>query len=204
MASVFILIISLSFIYTLFLQIFSMDKKRVTLFSKSLFVASIIGALSCIVSFILYYVHIKALDNAELYGAVCDAFSIFAFPVYILSAAIVLITTTVYFIGKKSTSLIPSVCHSASLLVLLFALICASWSHYEEIPLNVYINFVGCSLSLLLMLPASLALKHHSKRLEDKDYIYNRLHRHDNRLQKAEERKRIKETKNRIKNKTKK
>lgn len=203
MAGVFTLIISLSFIYTLYLQIFSTNSKKTLIFAKALSAASIIGTVSLIVSFIVFYAHANSIDNAELYGNIRDAFNLFTYLACFNCAVIMLITITVHFIGKKTAAIIPSVCHLASLFVLLYTIIFAAMGQgFEDFALNVYFNIVGTSLSLLMLFPAALGMKRLSKNLLDKDYVYSRIHRHDEKNRKAQERKRIKETKNRIKNKT--
>ncbi len=208
MAGIFILIVSLSFIYTLYLQIFSMDSKKAAAFARALLVSSIVGFIGLIVSFIIFYVRVSAIDNADLYGNIRDSYNLFAIPMVVWSAGTLIVTTVAHFIGRKISAIVPSVCHLSSLLVLLWTLIFASLAHFDEISLNVYYNLSGCSLSLAALFPASLKIKKLSALLSDKDYVYSRLHRKDNKIKKSEERKkerqRIKETKIRIKNSTKK
>ncbi|MBR4071499.1 MAG: hypothetical protein IKK26_02980 [Clostridia bacterium] len=202
MATVFIFIVLSSFIYTLFLQRFSADAKRVKLYSKTLFIAGIAGAIGLISSFIAFYVHLKSIDNAELYETLRDAFTIFAYPICFWAAAVILITIIAYFINKKTTAIIPAVCNLTAVLSLLWTIVFASWAHFDGFAMNIYEHIIGCALSLLLMLPSSLSLKYFSGLLEDKEFIFRRKHRHDEKHKRSEERKRIRETKNRIKNKT--
>lgn len=178
-----------------------MSASKAKLLSEIFSKTSIAALAAGIISLIAYYASKSSADN-ELAGAVADAFAVFAFPVLILAVFVVLLTLAVYFTGKKMASTIPAVCHLASLLILLYTLIDASWSHYEEFPLHIYINFLGCSTSLVVLFSSSLTLSRLAKNLSDKDYIYWRKHRYDAKHKKAEERKRIKETKKRIKNKT--
>lgn len=206
MAGVFALIVTLSFGYTLYLQIFSMDSKRVSVFAKSLLITSIAGAACLVVSSIIFYVRLTSIDNAELYGNLRDVFNLFAIPACFWTAVVLVITISSHFIGKKMAAIVPTVCHLAALSVLLFTVIFASLGkNFEEgLAINVYMNLFGTFLSLISLFPASLGMKKLSKMLLDKDYVYSRLHRSDKKVKKAEERKRIKETKNRILNNTKK
>ncbi len=202
MALIFILIITFSMFYTLYIQMFSTNAAKAKLLSDIFSKASLAALAVSIISLIAYYVSKSSADN-ELAGAVGDAFAVFAFPSLILAVFVVLLTLTVHFTGKKMSGAIPAVCHLASLLILLYTLIDASWSHYEEFPLHIYINLLGCSLSVAVLFSSALTMRQLAKKLEDKDYIYWRKHRHDEKHRKAEERKRIKETKKRIKNRTK-
>jgi len=199
----FIIIVTLSFIYTLYLQMLSTSSQKVKFLSDKLKSASFTGAVGCAAALIIYYGTVKALDNEELVAAVGDAFAAYAYPACIFSAIVILLTVCVYFTGKKTTLIVPAVCHLASLLVLLYTLIFASWSHYEEFSLSLFVELLGCSLSLLIMPAASLYMARHAKRLDDKDYVAARKKRCDQRLKRAEEKQRIRETKNRIKSKTK-
>ena len=204
MVLAFILIISLSFIYTLYIQIFSTDSSQAKKISRIFFITSAIGLLSSIASFLIYYEAVHDLGNKELISAISDAFMFFAYPVCILAFFVIILTVIVHFTGKKISAVIPSVCHLASLLVLIFSLIYSSWSQYEEFSLNLYIEIIGCSISLAVLLSAAFSMSRLAKNLSDKDYVYSRLHRHDSKHKKAEERRRIKETKKRIKQNTKK
>ncbi len=204
MAAAFILIISISFIYTLYLQIFSIEQKHAMTFAKILSYGSIIGAVCLTASFILFYVRIIAIDNADLYGNIRDAFTVFAFPICFYSILVLVITTITYFVGKKTAAIIPSVCHLMSLLVLLWTIIFASWSHYDEIALNVYFNLLGSFLSLLVLLPAALEMKKLAKKLSDSQFVKQRIAKLGKNKTYAMERRRIKETKKRIKKGTKK
>ncbi len=203
MATAFILIVSISFIYTLYLQIFSMDQKRAELLSKILLASSVAGGIGLIASFIIFYVRLSAIDNVDLYDTVRNAFDLFAVPIVIWVVISVIITTITHFSGQKISRTIPSFCHLTALLVLLWTLLLAHLAHLYEISLNVYFHISGCALALATLFPAALEIKRLEKNLGDKDYIYSRLHRNDEKHKKAEERKRIIETKNRIKNKTK-
>ena len=203
MTLAFIIIITLSFIYTLYLQLLSTSSRKVRFLSDKLKWATLVGAVGCAAALIIYYGAVRALDNEELSAAIGDAFAVYALPACIFSAIVILLTVCVCFTGKKTALIVPSVCHLASLLVLLYSLIFASWSHYEEFALNMFVELLGCSLSFLMMPAASLYMARHAKRLDDKDYVAARRKRYEQRLRKAEEKQRIKETKNRIKNKTK-
>ena len=208
MAGIFALFVSLSFIYTLYLQIFSMDSKKAALFAKALSFAPLAGALCLAVSLVIYYVQINGIDNAELKAAIGDALAVYTLPAFITAGIAIFFTVAAYFTGKRTAVVVPSACHLASLLILLFTIICAAWSHYEEFALNVYVNLIGTSLSIMVMPGAALTLRRLSKNLLDKNYVHSRLHKNDHKIKKAEERKkerkRIKETKNRILNNTKK
>ena len=100
-----------------------MDSKKVLLFAKVLSASGIIGAVSLIVSFIVFYAHVSSIDNAELYSNIRDAFKLFTYLACFNCAVIMLITITVHFMGKKTAAIIPSVCHLASLFVLLYTII---------------------------------------------------------------------------------
>ena len=203
MTLLFILIITLSFIYTLYIQLLSTNSLHAATMANIFIKATGIGAIGCAISFIIYYGKIRALDNVELATAIGDAFSVFIYPACIFTAFVIVLTISVYFTGRKTAVIVPSVCHLASLFVLLYTLICSTWSHYEEFPLNTYIEVLGCCLSYLMMPAASLCMARHAKNLDDKDYVAARKKRYEQKRLKSKEKKRIRETKNRIKNSSK-
>ncbi len=204
MSLIFICIFAISFIYTLFIQFLCMEDKKARHLAVIFKYTSVAGAALSAVSFIIYYVNLLTLDNNAFFELITDTFSVFIIPTGIFAFIIIAMSLAIHFIGKKTSGAIPSVCHLGSIIILLYTLICASWSDYEQFPLALYINLMGIGISAITLSISQLTISRLAKNLGDREFLRQRKYGSTKRKEKAAENKRIRETKKRIKSGTKK
>ena len=64
-----------------------------------------------------------------------------------------------------------SVAHLSSILISLYTLLCAVWTHYDEIDIALCVYLLGGGLALLCLIPCALQMKRRTALLEDDKYI---------------------------------
>lgn len=198
MTVLFLCLFAVSLIYCLFIHFVCMKKGDVLRASFVFKAASAAGLALGVISFIIYYVRLSVIDSAVAEPAE-DAFYFFAAPALLFCAIILLLTLTVHFTRQKTESAIPYVTHLAAVFLLLWTLICSSWSAYDGFRLDIYIELTGISLALILQLPVALRLTCFAKKFDDKVFMKTRKYGDPKKLARAEEKKKIKDAKARIK-----
>ncbi len=202
MTVLFLCLFAVSIIYCLFIHFFCMKKEWVILCARIFRYTSLSGAAVGMISFIIYYVRTLTLDKA-LAETVRDAYEVCALPALIFTAVIFAATACAHFLRQSFAPSVPYICHLGAMVVLLWTLIYASWSHYESFELTVYIELTGIALALLLLFPASLCYNKFALRFDDKEFMKIRKYGDPKRLARQQEKQHIRETKARIKNQTK-
>lgn len=198
MTVLFLCLFAVSLVYCLFIHFVCMKKGDVLRASRVFKWASAAGLAAGVISFIIYYVRLSVIDS-EVADAVANAFFFFAAPALLFAAIILFLTLAVHFTRQKTGSAVPYITHLAAVFLLLWTLICASWSAYEGFELNIYVELMGISLALILQFPAALRLARFAEKFDDKDFMKIRKFGDPKKLARAEEKKKIKEAKARIK-----
>lgn len=198
-----LLFISALFVCTLLSHFFAAKQLTVSRLSKVMDASVLLGLVFCIGSYTIYYVGIGSLDSHDLTAAAADAFYVYSTPMAVFAIITLVLTLAIHFLSGKLQAVRIAVSHLASLLILLYTLICASWSHYEEIDLALCVNLLGMGLSLVCLASPALQMKKLAKMLSDSQFVKQRLAKRGKKQTYAMERKRIKDTKKRIKKGTK-
>ena len=199
-----IIIVSILFICSLLFHFIVTKPSVASKLAKVLTIFTLLGFILCFGSYIIFYVNISNLDNAELSAAAGDAFYVYATPSSFFAALTIVLTVAIHFLSGKLQAVRIAVSHLASLLILLYTLICASWSHYDEINIALYVAMLGIALALACLISPALQMRALAKKLTDEEFVKARLLRLGKNKTYAMERRRIKETKKRIKKGTKK
>ncbi len=199
-----VIFVAVLFICTVFTHFLSVKQRSAHILSQVLIVSVSFGAFLCFASLIIYYVTVSGIDSEELAAAAGDAFYVFSAPALIFTAVAVAMTVGLHFLSGKAKAARIAVSHLSALLILLYALICASWSHYDEIDIAFYITLLGTGLALLCLVSPALQMRLLDRQLGDPEYVRAKLRAFKEKREPYLERKRIRETKKRIKSRRKK
>ena len=204
MTILFSLIFALSLLNCFFIHFIAMKKETVVRISRIYLFCSLGGAVLLIASLITYYVRSLFIDSEGVRGVISTVLGVYVFPAAVLAAIILSVSLFFHFTRKKLASILPYLCHLAAILILLWTVIYSSWSYYEEFEITLYIDLLGIALALILLFPPYLCFKRFSEKFDDREFMKIRKYGDPKKLEKKKEKEHIKETKARIKNKTKK
>lgn len=199
MIYIILALVCFSFLYTLYVHFLSLKAERAKQLSLIQFIAVWAGALFCVSALILYYSSVSVLDNDGLITTVGNAFYVFAFPAFIITVIVIALTVSIHFISGKLQAVRYTASHLAALLILLYTLLCSTWSHYEEIDLAAYVTMLGIGLSLACLVSPALQMHKRYITLSDTQYVNSILEKRGIKKQRRDEIIRINEKRRRLK-----
>ena len=203
MTILFSLIFALSLLYCLFVHFLCMEKKAVLRISKIYYFSSLCGAVLTLASLITYYVRSCFIDSEGVRGVISTVFGVYMAPASVIAALILAISLFFHFARRRLAVILPYLCHLAAIFILLWTMIYSSWSFYEEFEITLYIDLCGIGLALMLLFPSFLSFKRFSEKFDDREFMKIRKYGDQRKLEKKKEKEHIRETKARLKEKTK-
>lgn len=191
------LILPILYIFTLISYFFGMDSLKLRRMSFFHLIPAALGVVGAIATLITFYVRSSSLDS-ELKPLAREAFLFFAVP-FLVCVAISLLSTFILYAAKKRPAAAISFSYCTAEIILLYAIMLSASTKYTEINVALFVDLLALSSAFICLITPALYTKRLSASLADEEFVKARKAAFRKKQEPKNERKRIRETKKRIK-----